>query len=368
MIIERYIYREILQKLIWILGLLILVLASNKFVGYLADAAAGKLSSELVFRMLWLKILATLPQLLPISLFIAVILGFSRLARDRELIILSVAGIGSRFQMQITLRFVLVFCIAVFAVTFYLAPWAEESIQHLKEHAKQESDITGITAGQFKEFSKGDRVIYVEDLSSDKMAMENIFLQVRQDNKLGVLTSNIARFKIDQRSGNRFILFEDGRRYVGKPGMQDYQITNYKTYAILIEAGNAGSITTKLDAISTARLLGSDLPMHKAELQWRASSIIACVLLALLAVMLNQFSLGERLYTPFIIAILIYFIYSNLLGISKTLLKRDVIPSFLGLWWVHGLMILLIVSLYYLPRLWRQRKRDMRQQILPAQS
>ncbi len=368
MIIERYIYREILQKLVWILGLLILVLASNKFVGYLADAAAGKISGELVFRMLWLKILATLPQLLPISLFIAVILGFSRLARDRELVILSAAGIGSRFQMQTTLRFVLVFCIAVFAVTFYLAPWAEENIQRLKEHAKQESDITGITAGQFKEFSKGDRVVYVEDLSPDKMAMENIFLQVRQDNKLGVLTSDRARYRIDQRSGNRFILFENGKRYDGKPGMQDYKITNYKTYAILIETGNVESVTTKLDAISTAKLLGSDLPMHKAELQWRASSIIACVLLALLAVMLNQFSLGERLYAPFIIAILIYFIYSNLLGISKTLLKRDVISSFLGLWWVHVLMILVIVSLYYLPWLWRRRKRDMRRQILPAQS
>jgi lipopolysaccharide export system permease protein len=309
-----------------------------------------------------------MPQLFPISFFLAVVFGFLRLARDRELIILSAAGIGRRFQLQTILRFALVYCILVFGVTLFLAPWAEGNIQRLSEQAKQESDITGITAGQFKEFSKGDRVVYVEGLSGDKMVMENIFLQVRQNDKLGVLTSDRARFKTDEKSGHRFILFEDGRRYVGKPGMQDYQITNYKTYAIRIEKGNIENIAAKLDSVSTLVLLGSDLPMHKAELQWRLSSLIACVLLALLAVLLNQFSLGERLYTPFIIAILIYFIYSNLLGISKTLLKRDAISPFLGLWWVHVLMILVIVFLYYLPRLWRWRNRDAGQQILPAKS
>ena len=367
MIIERYIYREIFQKLVWILGLLILIVASKKFVDYLAEAAAGKLAGELVLRIFWMNTLAGLPKLLPVSIFIAVILGFSRLARDRELVSLSAAGIGRQFQLQTTVRFTLIFCIAVIAIVFYLAPWAESNVQRLKQQAEQESDITGITAGQFKEFSKGDRVVYVEGLSADKTEMNDIFLQVRQNNKLGVLTSDKARFRTDEKSGNRFILFEDGRRYVGEPGMQDYEVTSYKTYAILIEAGNTDSIETKLVAVPTRELLGSASPMYKAELQWRISSVIACVLLSLLAVMLNQFAPGERRYAPFLIAILSYFIYSNLLGISKTLLKRDVIPSFLGLWWVHVLMILVIVVLYYLPSLWTWRRRNTDQQILPAE-
>ena len=43
MIITRYIHKEILQKLAWIVGLLILIFASNKFVGFLSDAAEGAL-------------------------------------------------------------------------------------------------------------------------------------------------------------------------------------------------------------------------------------------------------------------------------------------------------------------------------------
>jgi hypothetical protein len=48
-IIQRYIYTELLQKLAWILSLLILVLASNRFVGFLADAAEGHLPADMVF-------------------------------------------------------------------------------------------------------------------------------------------------------------------------------------------------------------------------------------------------------------------------------------------------------------------------------
>ena len=51
-----------------------------------------------------------------------------------------------------------VFCLFVALTTLYVAPWAEQNIHLLKERAKEESDISGIRPGQFKEFSQGDRV------------------------------------------------------------------------------------------------------------------------------------------------------------------------------------------------------------------
>ncbi len=236
----------------------------------------------------------------------------------------------------------------------------------LKLLAKKDSDITGISAGRFKEFSKGDRVVYVEELSPDKRAMENVFLQIRQREKLGVLTSDRARFDIDEGSGQRFIVFEDGRRYIGKPGMLDYQITEYSKYGVLIETEKVESVATKLDAVPTSVLLVSNLPMHRAELQWRISTVLACFLLALLAVLLNQFSLGQKPYVLIFISILAYFVYSNLLGISKTLMKRDEISPYIGLWWVHLILILIIIFLYYFPVVMQLYKQDSKQQILPA--
>ena len=366
MIIQYYIYKELLQKLLWILSLLILVFASNKFVGFLADAAEGSLPADMVFLMLGFKMLATLPKILPVSILIAMLLAFSRMATDRELVILAASGISTVFQIKVVARFALVFCLIVSVVTLYFAPWAERNIHDLKERAKQESDISGIKAGQFKEFSQGDRVVYVQNPSPEKGSMEEVFLQVRQEGKLGVLASDSARFKVDPKSGNKYAVFSDGRRYVGEPGLLDYQITEYETYAIQTESASASSTTGKLASLPTTEIMVSDNKRHQAEFQWRISLILSCLLLSILAILLMQSHANERRYTPFVIGISIYLIYSNLLGIAQTLLKRDVIPAFIGLWWVHLILIGVLFLLFYMPQLRQMMNDDDEHQLIPA--
>ncbi len=367
MILQRYIYREILHKFFSIAGLLLLIFISKYYVEYLADAASGKISTHLVFSFLWLKILASLPKMLPICLFLAVILAFSRLIRDNELVIFHSSGLGRPFEIFTTIRFALIFMVFFSFVVLYFSPWAEKEIGILKDQAKQDSDITGITAGRFKEFSKGDRVVYIEGLSTDKQSMENIFLQVRQNDKLGVLTSDEAQFQWDKERGNRYIIFRDGRRYVGSPGMQDYQITEYESYAVLIESSRIEQVGgTPSRALSSIELFRSDLSSHQSEWQWRLSLIISCLLLAILAVILNGLSWNDKQYILVMIGMLIYFIYSNLLGISRTLLERAHLSSYVGLWWVHLLLIGLILLIYHLPALRRLKQKDMSQQIISA--
>lgn len=366
MILERYIHREILSKLVWIIGLLVLVLTSHRFVDYLADAAAGQLPSDLIMKMLFMKMLAMLPRLLPIALFLAVIIAFARLSRDKELVIVASAGIADRFQLLSVFKFALVFSLLIFAVSFFLSPWAEGRVSELKRRAQVESDVTGISAGQFKEFSKGDRVVYVEELGIGKESMKGVFLQVRQREKLGVLKSDSAHYYIKPESGSRYVLFQGGRRYVGQPGMLDYEITHYRTYGVLLEQGEQAAISRGLDSLPSRELLGSDLPSYQAELQWRLSYVIAALLLPLLAVGLNYFSFGDRRYTPIFIGILIYFVYSNFLGISRTLLKRDDIPSYVGLWWVHLLLLMATVILLNLHKIRRRGRAGKSQQVLPG--
>jgi lipopolysaccharide export system permease protein len=41
-------------------------------------------------------------------------------------------------------------------------------------------------------------------------------------------------------------------------------------------------------------------------------------------------------------AILIYIVYANLLWIARRWVEQGVTPVAIGMWWVHGLMLLLI--------------------------
>lgn len=366
MIIRRYIFRELTQRLLWIMGLLILILAGNRFAGFLADAAEGSLPGDLVFVLLAYKMLASLPKILPVSILAAMLLVFARMAGDRELVILSAAGVGRWFQIRIIMRFTLLFCLFAGGVTLYLAPWAERGMHQLKQEARQRADIAGVRPGRFKEFSRGDRVVYVQAPSPDRVSMENIFVQTREQGRLGILTAASARFEIDPSSGHRYIVFSDGRRYLGRPGLLDYQITEYERYALLTEIAEAAHMAGEAAGRPTLELIGSGNRLYQAELQWRLSMIIACLLLPLLAFLLLQPPLGERRYLPFIMGISIFLIYSNLLGIAQTLLERGILPAFIGLWWVHLLLALLLALLYGLPRLRRAKNPPAEGQFIPA--
>ena len=348
MILERYIHREVLEKLLWLIGLLVLIITSHRFIDYLADAAAGRIPGDLIIKLLVMKVLAVFPRVLPAAIFFAVILALTRLSSDKELLIMAGAGISEMHQLVYVFKFALTFAIFVFFVVNFISPWAEGRVDQLKILARQESDIAGISAGRFKEFSRGDRVVYVQDLSPDRHVMHKVFLQVHEENRFGVLSSSSARFHQDKDTDSRYVMFENGHRYLGKPGKVDYQITNFRKYAVLLDQGKIVADNRDPQTVHSFDLIESDDPGWKAELQWRTSFVIATLLLPLFAVLLNKLSFGDNRYVLMIIGILTYFIYSNLISISKTLVMKQIVPPYMGVWWVHIVLLLVILMLFRL--------------------
>ena len=346
MILERYIQREILEKLIWIIGLLVLILTSHRFVDYLEDAAAGHLPGGLLLGVLADKMLAVVPRLLPVAVFLAVILALTRLSGDREIIIMRVAGLGVGFMLWSVFKLSLAYAVLVAIMAFIISPWAENEVQLLRIRAQQESDVTGIAPGRFKEFSNGDRVVYVRELAADGQLMMGVFLQVREGDRIGLLTSDSAGFDFEERSGSRYIVFANGHRYIAPIGSQEYQITSYRRYAQLIVQGGSGNLAAGLEGMPTLDLVHSDRPEYSGELQWRLAYVIASILLPLLAVIITRYSFGSNRYLALLVAILVYFIYSNLLSISRTLVIRELLPAWIGLWWAHIGLAMLILALY----------------------
>lgn len=356
MILERYIHREILSKLGWLMVFLVLILTSDKFVDYLADAAAGNLPNDLILEILVMKMMSLLPRLLPVALFLGVILALSRMAQDRELVVVTGAGMAERFKILAVLKFAGLFSILVLAASFYLSPWAEKNVREISYRAAIESDISGIAAGKFREFSKGDTVVYVEEMDREKENMRNVFLQVRQDGELGVLNSASARYLTSADTGSRYVLFENGSRYEGQPGNRDYRITHYRTYAVLLKTGDSAPGELRMETLPTADLLGDPRPHYQAELQWRLSFVLATLLLPVFALAVNRYCANDSRYVPVFICILAYLIYTNLLGLSRTMLEWDRIPAYLGLWWVHLGLLLITLLLLELPPWWRRRQ------------
>lgn len=360
MILQRYLFREISRTFLAVFVMLLLIAVSIRFVQYLSEAAAGKIGVDLILTMLALKLVAGLVLLLPPTLYLAVYLALDRLDRDNETTAMMGLGLGTGFFLKSVLKLAVGFALGTALLSFYLAPLAEGRFREIEAQAEVESDITGISAGRFKEFREGDGVVYVEGMSENRTSMSNVFVQIREAGRLGVLTSGSARFEIDEKTGDRYVVSNVGHRYEGTPGQPDYAITDYETYGFRLDRGNGTAHRYSGSAASTESLWQADDRAAAAELQWRASAPLLAVLLALLAVVLVRTSSRRGRYVGLFTATLIYFTYSNMLAIARTLTRRGDLPVPIGLWWVHALVLLVILVLFLYPSLKRWPKRHRR--------
>lgn len=350
MIIRRYLCNEILQRFFWITSLVFLIYLSDRFIDLLGIVAASKISNLFIIKMLTLKLVYVLPKLLPATLFLAIILSYLRLINDNEITIIQTAGINQMDHLKIVFLTVMPICIFVAGMAFFISPWAQNKFTELRNHAKQNTEISSLIAGQFTEIGKDNQVVYIESISEQKI-MQNVFLQINHDDNSGILTAASAKLEVDNNTGNQYMKFNHGYHYAGIPGQPDYRIIEYQTYEVLLKDNTPSHAAVETKAMPTATLLASGTVRHKAELQWRASLVLSCLLLSLLAVLLSDLAINKWPNLLILLSILIYFTYSNLLYASKSLAERGELPLIIGLWWVHVLLIAVMLIIYHAPRL-----------------
>ena len=73
----------------------------------------------------------------------------------------------------------------------------------------------------------------------------------------------------------------------------------------------------------------------------------ARMLLTLFALVFAYTQPRRGRYVSLFVAIIAYFLYSNLLGAADAMLKRGHVPAVLGLWWVHVAFLVLGVYLFW---------------------
>ncbi|HRC73884.1 MAG TPA: LptF/LptG family permease, partial [Candidatus Competibacter sp.] len=86
-------------------------------------------------------------------------------------------------------------------------------------------------------------------------------------------------------------------------------------------------------------------PDHVAEFQMRLNSPIQVLVIALWAPLVARAKPREGRYGRIVAAVLIYAINFNLIGVGESWLSHGRVGPALGLWWVHGLFVLLGVGL-----------------------
>ncbi|GAB4361870.1 MAG: LPS export ABC transporter permease LptF [Gammaproteobacteria bacterium] len=335
-VLNRYLIKEFGKSLLSVATVLMLIYLSSRVAALLARVAAGELPGDVVFTLLFLKLVSNLSLVLPPALFIAVLLTLGRMYRDHEITVLSACGIGYRRLYQALLLFVVPTVLLLGVLSFVVSPWAEGTAERLKKIGQQQADVSGIGAGRFKESNNGEVVFYTEGLDRERGVYQRVFIQTREGERTGVVIAKWGRERIDPETGDRFLVLEEGRRYEGNPGEADYRILRFKRYAVRIEErAPRETAVTRTDGRPTLELLRQGGSAAWAELHTRLAAPLSALLLALLALPLSYTTPRQGRYGKLFLAILIYVVYANLLVICESWLARGRLPIGVGMWWVH---------------------------------
>lgn len=345
MIIRWYLIKEVIKTFLAVFIVVFLILLSTQVLRVLSAVSDGKITLDLLFILLGLTNIKSMALIFPLTLFLSIILALSRFYKDSEIIAMWSCGISPKTILSSLLPVIFIFVLIEMLFALQISPWANAKITLLKKQVETNADVDVLDSGRFNQFANGDRVIYIENITPEGV-LERVFLRLRHGDNSSVVYADKAYIKKDDVSGARYLVFNQGYRYDGLPGSGDYRVIQFKEYGVIIENKILNIINYDKDEQDFAHLLEQDNLEATAEVQWRISLILSIFILALLAIPLSKSSPRKGRYAKVLPAILVYFLYSNLLGIAQNFVKKGDIPPIIGMWWVHVLFLFLFMYLF----------------------
>lgn len=353
----KYLLVEIIRPFFAVLSVLVLLFAGYSLAGILSNAVSGLLPVGAVAILTGLKTLISLEVLIPISLFIGVVVGFGRMQADSEITAMLSLGIGPRQFLTPVMGVACGLAICVSCLSLFARPWAYGEMHEISLHAAASLNVNAMEAGAFYASQDGGQVIFLGQRSGPGAPANNIFLARRQGDQTMVISAARA---------NPLVVGRDGKRRVELLNVHVYQFD--KKAPGQDQSLQALRLTVDLDspvvgtpgytavAAKTGHLLRSTEPYDVAERQWRFSTGISTLLLAIMGAILSRSRPRQSRYVRFGPAILAYSVYYLACTAARTWVAHGNVGTFPGLWWAPAMLAFAILCIWYGPS-WARRIR-----------
>lgn len=346
MLFKRSLIKELIATASIVLLVLVGVVIAQR-AGYLIQLAAkGILPNDAISTVLGFNLIRFLPMLLSLSLFLAVLLTLTRCYRDSEMVIWFSSGLSITQWVKPILAFSLPFFLIIGLLSLFVTPWAINKVEQYRSQLKTRDELSTISPGVFKESSHADRVFFAESFDDLGKVVKNVFVQTKQNDKISLIVATQGHRFIET-NGDNYLIMQNGRRYYGKPGSAEFSTTEFEQYAIRVDAELVQVAEPTVPSLPSLALIKTHKPAYAAELQWRLAMPLSALILALLAIPLSAIDPRAGRSANFALALIVFILYNNMLGILQAWVSQGKINPLVGLWPVHGLFLCLAVYMLY---------------------
>jgi lipopolysaccharide export system permease protein len=336
--IDRYVLREVATALAGVTVVLLAILVSYQLARILGIAAERGFPHDIVFALIGLSTLENLMVLVPISMLLATMLALGRLYHESEMAAVRACGIGPERLYLPVYTLAIPVAIGLAWLTFVVGPEARSGAEALRSQGLRDAQFGMLAPGTFRTYADGRAVFYAESSGADGRLI-HVFMQHMAGDRIEVATAAWAEQRVLQGGRTQIVVLHDGERIEGVPGQTAFRRIRFAEHGIPVVVPEAGAGRTVPERKPTRELLASTALVDVAELQYRMSMPIMVLVLAFIAVPLSALRPREGRYARVAVAILVYFIYANLVSAAQVWIEKGRIPPEVGTWWVHALFL-----------------------------
>lgn len=347
MIFRRALQRELASVAGATFTVLFSILVTWTLITILGKAAGGKVASSDVLALIAFAVLNYLPTILILTSFISVLVVITRSYRDSEMVVWFASGQSLTRWIAPVLVFGLPLVILVAVISLVAIPWAQLKSNEFTERFEKREDLQRVAPGQFRESAAADRVFFVESSAArSTTVVQNVFVNTIDQGVNTTVVAKEGQIEPDGKGG-QYLVLKNGRRYQGTPGKPDFQSMEFERYRMRVGSQAPVMGDLKVEGLSTAALLAMPRNQYAdAELQYRITWPIMCVVLMLLAIPLGFVNPRAGASTNLILALLIFFTYLNLTKTAEQAVKQAKL-GFGSAWWpLHVLVLLAALALF----------------------
>ncbi|MGH9599178.1 MAG: LPS export ABC transporter permease LptF [Terracidiphilus sp.] len=293
--------------------------------------------------------LFTLPNLfkvtIPMAVLVGILLGFSRMAADSEIVAMRASGLGIGYFARVASIVAVGGTLLGLVNSLYLAPRANQAILQMEHQLETSQASYEIQPRVFYEDFK-NFVLYVQDVRSGVGAANwrKVFMANVADPANPVVTTAASATVVSDSPQELLMRLRDGAEHETTPGQPDQsKITAFTSTVRPLELNAQGDVhlgrmDTAIYALPTSALLqrihghGPDARRILIELHNRFSYPAACLVLMLIGVPLGAASRRGGKSSGFVVALLLVSLYYFLSTMGIALGRQGKLPVFFAVW------------------------------------